>query len=725
MADLVIQIGASARQFQEELDKVNEKTADLRAHLETATKASAVAFGVLSAAIGASVYEFGQAEKISNTTNAILEATGGIAGVTAQDVEKLGESLAKLTSFSDESVKAAENVFLGFTKIHKETFPKATAAALDLAVKMGVDAPQAAEVLGKALQRPTEALGLLQRNGITFTETQKKQIEFFEKSGQSAKAQELILKQLGATIGGLAQKELNTLSGSLAHLKNNFGEIAEQIGGTFAPPFRAAIKIADDFVTSIKDSPRLLTAISVAIGSAAVAAGSFTFIALGAGAFIKLQGALELASLAMAAFRIQLTAVQIASVIGAAAAAASIAYLVYEKTREKSKQVEEAKGEDTKKIAEQTQKDIAAGEDAARKRKNALEAQDRSFKQQAASLEVQDALNQNETILAISKQFLETKKAIEEQDRLEGELRRGEIYSANAAAEIANAEAIKNRLKATLADLTTIQQEAFADDAAQEEQFAIQIQEAARTSDDKKFINKKTHYESLKKEHAKSILTETQAERAYLSADLADNIANYNTKLVETQKYGKTYAELNSLMHSNEYNAAKNTGQQLVALTQSRNETLKTIGKAAAITNIITQTAQAAMSIFAGWSTIPYVGYALGIAGAAAAVAFGAEQVGTVLGANQGGVYSGGIAGRDSIPALYTHGELVVPEQNFEEVINAVAVSRSNESGGSSSGAVAQGTSTVKVELELVGELSQIVTAKQIEDRNLGVARDA
>jgi hypothetical protein len=78
------------------------------------------------------------------------------------------------------------------------------------------------------------------------------------------------------------------------------------------------------------------------------------------------------------------------------------------------------------------------------------------------------------------------------------------------------------------------------------------------------------------------------------------------------------------------------------------------------------------MNIYKGFATIPIIGPALGVAGAAAAVAFGAERISQVTAAADGGLIEGGVQGRDSVPALLMPGELVVPRRNFNDVVGAV-----------------------------------------------------
>lgn len=188
--------------------------------------------------------------------------------------------------------------------------------------------------------------------------------------------------------------------------------------------------------------------------------------------------------------------------------------------------------------------------------------------------------------------------------------------------------------------------------------------------------------------------------------------------LEDEKKFGTTYAQINKLMHSEIYQGSKQAFGDLAALQQSSNATLKSIGKVAAIANIIIATQEAAMRIYSGFATIPIIGPALGIAGAAAAIAFGGERVAQVTSAAQGGLLTGGVPGVDSIPVLAQQGELISPSANFEEVIGSVRAKREAEDLG---GGFGGGSSQVTIGFER--EASQYITVKQIEDRALGIAR--
>jgi hypothetical protein len=92
---------------------------------------------------------------------------------------------------------------------------------------MRMDLKSAAVQVGKALNDPAVGLSMLTRVGITFSEAQKKVIKGFVESGQLAKAQIVILKELESQFGGSARAARETLPGALAGLKNAFGDLFE------------------------------------------------------------------------------------------------------------------------------------------------------------------------------------------------------------------------------------------------------------------------------------------------------------------------------------------------------------------------------------------------------------------------------------------------------------------------------------------------------------------
>lgn len=179
-----------------------------------------------------------EAEKVQAQLAAVLKSTGGAAGLTADDVNSLATSLSELTPYEDDVIVSAENMLLTFTKIGKDIFPQATETVLNMATAMGGDLQGASIQLGKALNDPIAGVGALSRVGVQFTEDQKAMIKTLVESGDTMGAQKIILQELQTEFGGAAKAAGTTFAGQLEILKNQFGNVKDEIGTALIPVLR-------------------------------------------------------------------------------------------------------------------------------------------------------------------------------------------------------------------------------------------------------------------------------------------------------------------------------------------------------------------------------------------------------------------------------------------------------------------------------------------------------
>jgi len=113
----------------------------------------------------------------------------------------------------------------------------------------------------------------------------------------------------------------------------------------------------------------------------------------------------------------------------------------------------------------------------------------------------------------------------------------------------------------------------------------------------------------------------------------------------------------------------------LASLQYSGSKQAFEIGKAASIAQALVSIPSTAIKAYESLAGIPVVGPALGAAAAAAAVVAGTARVNQIRATKfqafaQGGLVEGGIKGVDSVPALLTPGEVVVPQKNFKDIQN-------------------------------------------------------
>jgi hypothetical protein len=177
--------------------------------------------------------EYEASAKVSADLEATLRSTAHAAGLTADEIKKIGEERAKVTLFDDDDTNKASAMLLTFTNIKKGVFEDAIPAIQDIATKMGGDGPAdlkgASIQVGKALNDPIAGITALTRVGVTFTEQQKDQIKAMVKAGDTAGAQKLILSELNKEFGGSAEAARKA-AGGMATLNMWWGETKESVG---------------------------------------------------------------------------------------------------------------------------------------------------------------------------------------------------------------------------------------------------------------------------------------------------------------------------------------------------------------------------------------------------------------------------------------------------------------------------------------------------------------
>lgn len=204
----------------------------------------------LTAGLGAAVHAAMEAEEGQAQLNAVLESTGGKAGVSADMANELASKYQKLTRFEDDAVLSGENMLLTFTNIGKDVFPLATKTMLDMSQAMGQDVKSSAIQLGKAINDPIHGMTALTRVGVTFTEEQKKQVKALQESGDLMGAQKIILNELQTEFGGAAEAAGQTFAGQMDILNHTFGDLMETVGGALIPILTVLAKWLVDTLNS-------------------------------------------------------------------------------------------------------------------------------------------------------------------------------------------------------------------------------------------------------------------------------------------------------------------------------------------------------------------------------------------------------------------------------------------------------------------------------------------
>ena len=212
------------------------------------------AFNLADRTVGRLIRAFSEQERAVAKLNQTLRSTKFAAGVSSRELQGLAAQMQRLTGIGDETILSMQGVLLTFTQIKGQVFKDATEAILNISVALGQDLQQSAIQVGKALNDPARGVAALQRIGIQFTDQQKAMIKQLDKTNQTVKAQEIILKELEIQFGGTA---LNVDATTIAfgRLSSAFGDLLETGGGKLEPFILGLTGFATEFIESLNETP--------------------------------------------------------------------------------------------------------------------------------------------------------------------------------------------------------------------------------------------------------------------------------------------------------------------------------------------------------------------------------------------------------------------------------------------------------------------------------------
>jgi len=173
----------------------------------------------LFSAISFPIKQFQEQEAATNSLNRALVNGGIYTRELSKDYLDQAEALSKVTMFGDEQIIQAQSAYTQFAKNIPLT-KEATSAILDFAQAQGIDAAQAAEVIGKSIGTSTNALA---RYGIEVAKGATEQEKFQQ-----------VMTGLNSKFGGQAQAATDGL-GALQLLQKSVFELFEVLGARLAP----------------------------------------------------------------------------------------------------------------------------------------------------------------------------------------------------------------------------------------------------------------------------------------------------------------------------------------------------------------------------------------------------------------------------------------------------------------------------------------------------------
>lgn len=816
MSDLVIKIGANAKEFSAELDSIKRQTKELEDGLAKTAKISGIAFAGLTASAGLAVGAFSKFDNELRGVRTLLDETSfGAKGLekgfadmrkeilqvgkdSGQDLSKLNKALFDTVSAGVDASKAVETVgvaaklavagltdvsvatdgmtsalnayglgadqanevaskFFTAQKFGKTTIEElskgfglvgasAQAAGIDLNELLGaVSAVTTAGVQTNAaytglkaaianISKPTkEAADEAKRLGVSFdaASLRTKGLEGFlndltkaqgftkdsvTKLFGSVEAQNIIFALTGTQAQGFARnvRELGDSQKTAAtfaeafktqsegaafqteKFKSSIQVLAIKFGEKLEPAFSKILKIANSFIDTLTGNDVVLDFATSLLKIGIAATGLVTVVTTATLAFIKARTAIIAADIALKAMGLSVKTLVGATGIGLLVIVAAEVYNQWDKIwpamtgifRVFTKNVSDLLGGLGKLLSGVFSLDIDQIQSGFDQVKGALSQSLEDLKAEFAS--DPESNPAKGTLIPTGEQIDEAAQAAK-------------------AAMDAQREKEKQDAQAHEEEMAALRAMSFDQRLEQDQEFKDLLNETNSAEREAKL-------EELSARYAEDKALQDRANEEQLKQQVKDGAK----RLKEQEKFGKAWVFLNSAINSETVKGFNQASSELVQLTQSNNSTLKGIGKAAAVAQITQRTAMSAMNVFEGFTRTvpPPFGPALGAAGAAAAVAFGAEQISRAVSANTGGIVPGIGPNVDSVPAILTPGELVVPRQNFDEVIDSVARNRGFSDTGQSGGSMA-----VEVLIGFTDDAFEIIEQKLIERRITGTAQ--
>lgn len=235
-------------------------------------KGIGIAFAAVSAAVvgaGIAIAKFGAdsisaAEEVRQADNRLgqVAKSMGLFGAQTEAVTnrliKFAEANELNLAIDAETIKLTQSKLLTFKQLATSAdetggaFDRATMAALDLAAAGFGSAETNATQLGKALQDPIKGLTALTRSGVTFTKQEKENIKVLVESGQTLRAQDLILQAIETQVGGTAEATAKASD----KMKLAFENVYETVGESLLPVFD---ELTDEIIALTPEISKALT----------------------------------------------------------------------------------------------------------------------------------------------------------------------------------------------------------------------------------------------------------------------------------------------------------------------------------------------------------------------------------------------------------------------------------------------------------------------------------
>lgn len=181
-------------------------------------------------------------ENAINRLNSALLSAGQFTPQASKELQEFATQLQRTTKFADETTLEVASLIESLAGLDSKGLQRATKAAIDLASALKKDVSEAALIVAKAAEGNVIALGKL---GIQI-----------KKGTSDSQTFANALDELEKRFGGRAVSDLNTFSGSIAAIANNFNDLQESAGNAVIKngAILAVLKEVNKILVDLQDS---------------------------------------------------------------------------------------------------------------------------------------------------------------------------------------------------------------------------------------------------------------------------------------------------------------------------------------------------------------------------------------------------------------------------------------------------------------------------------------
>jgi hypothetical protein len=250
------------------LGKAETATQRTSAQLKSIGSATALGGLAIVGSLGALAKASDDADKQVTKLESSIQGSTNTFKNNGAELTDLAESLQQVTAADADAIIGTQSLLVQFG-LTEDQVKTLTPLVVDLSRKMGVDLDTAAKAVSKAVDGSG---GALKKMGINLDE-----------SKLAADGFGTTVESLRVAVGGFAQQEGATFSGQLERLKNNLGDIGENVGKGAADVLGGLAGGAADAASALNEvNPGILEAaggIGATIGVVATLGGGFATLA--------------------------------------------------------------------------------------------------------------------------------------------------------------------------------------------------------------------------------------------------------------------------------------------------------------------------------------------------------------------------------------------------------------------------------------------------------------